>query len=102
MRLPLPSRLALVGTVLRQHFIDQAIDNDVFGSTADARRWSLGVVGFLGLIGGVVAMLLLPDARAAQLAGPEAVRALSRPDRIVALIVAMVGSGLLGCVIWPY
>jgi hypothetical protein len=48
-------------------------------------------------------MYLLPDPRAAaRLAGPEAVRAFSRPDRIIAVVAAMVGSGLLSCAIWPW
>jgi hypothetical protein len=53
----------VVARALRRHFIDQAIDAEVFGGRADARRWALAVIGLLGLIGTVAALLLLPDVR---------------------------------------
>jgi H+/Cl- antiporter ClcA len=92
----------MVERVLTRHFIDHAIANDVFGNTSDARRWSLGIVAILGLLGGLAAMLVLPDARTIQLTDSEAVRVFSRPDRIMAIVGAMVGSGLLSCAIWPW
>jgi hypothetical protein len=93
----------VVARVLTRHFIDQAIHNETFGRAADARRWALAAVGVLGVIGGVAAFLLLPDARVtSRLANADAVRAFSRPDRLMAIVASMVSAGLLSCAIWPW
>jgi hypothetical protein len=84
----------MVRRVLTRHFIDQAIANDAFGRASDARRWAPAAVGLLGLLGGVAAIALLPDAPVTSgLASAEAVRAFSHPDRLMAIVAAMVSSG---------